>query len=56
MANEEWTHEMQNVLEALNKRQGSLLMQFLLNKTDLHPDLRLRIEDLLQMWRTSKST
>ena len=48
MANEEWTHEMQNVLEALNKRQGSLLVQFLLNKTDLHPDLRLHIEDLLQ--------
>ena len=48
MTDEEWTHEMQNVLEALNKRQGSLLVQFLLNKTDLHPNLRLRVEDMLQ--------
>ena len=48
MAYEEWTHEMQNVLEALNEGDGSLLVQFFLNQTDLHPDLRLRIEDLLQ--------
>ena len=48
MANE-WTREMQNVLEALNKGDGSLLVQFLLHQTDLHPDLRLRVEYLLQM-------
>ena len=31
MVDEEWTHEMQNVLEALNEGDGSLLVQFFLN-------------------------
>ena len=48
MADEEWTHEMQDVLEALNEDDGSLLVQFLMNEEDLHPDLRLHIEHLLQ--------
>ena len=31
MVDEEWTHEMQNVLEALNEGDGLLLVQFFLN-------------------------
>ena len=48
MADEEWTHEMQNVLEALNEGDGSLLVQFLMHGEHLHSDLRLHIEHLLQ--------
>ena len=48
MADEEWTHEMQNVLEALNEGDGSLLVRFLMDGKHLHSDLRLHIEHLLQ--------
>lgn len=48
MAYEEWTHEMQNVLEALNEGDGSLLVRFLMDGEHLHLDLRLHIEHLLQ--------
>ena len=48
MVDEEWTHEMQNALEALNEGDGSLLVQFLMHGKHLHSDLKLHIEHLLQ--------
>ena len=44
---ESWTHETQDVFEALEKREASPLISFLLSNKDIHPDLKLHVEHLL---------